>query len=73
MRVLEKKDYLCTKISDRKDTRYGFVKNLEVDENGLPTEEELLELIKIEGDRNVAILISGDELSIVSFISFYKL
>ena len=69
----EKKEYFCTKVSDRKENRYNYIKTLEIDEEGYPTEEELAKLIELEEDRYVSILIGDNEISVISFTSFYKM
>ena len=52
------KEYLITKISDRKESIYKYYRVLELDERDFPTEEELDKLESLEDDRSVIILIA---------------
>ena len=68
----KEKEYFLTKISDRKEKSYDYVKALEVDENEFPTKEALDELADIDGERNVAFLIRQANIKVISFKSDFK-
>lgn len=70
-----KKDFLITKISDQKDgykDGYQYYRTLEVNEEGLPTEEELLNLLTLEQNKNVTFFIGEEKISIISYISDFR-
>lgn len=69
----ETKEYLITKISDRKESIYKYYRVLELDERDFPTEKELDKLESLEDDRSVVILIAKSEMTIVSFKNESKL
>lgn len=69
----KEKGYLVTKISDRKEKEYSFYKELKVNENNNPLEEDLDILVSIEeNDRNVALFIGDDNITMFSFKSISK-
>lgn len=68
----KEKEYFMTKISDRKEKTYDYIKALEVDENEFPTKNSLDELADIEGERNVAFLIGQANIKVISFKSDFK-
>lgn len=70
-----KKDFLITKISDQKDgfkNGYQYCRTLEVNEEGIPTEEELLNLLTLEQNKNVTFFIGKEKMTIISFISDFR-
>lgn len=69
----EKKEYLITKISDRKESIYKYYRTLELDEVGNPTEEELDNLKSLEEDRSIVILMAESEITMLSFKNENKL
>ena len=70
---MKTKEYLITKISDRKESIYKYYRVLELDERDFPTEEELDKLESLEDDRSVIILIAKSKMTIVSFKNENKL
>ena len=67
--------FLITKISDQKDgykDGYQYYRTLEVNEEGLPTEEELLNLLTLEQNKNVTFFIGEEKISIISYISDFR-
>lgn len=67
------KEYLVTKISDRKEKNYQYFRNLKVNDIGYPLEEEIDKLASLEEDRQVVFLLADSEMSIVSFKNDSKL
>lgn len=67
------KGYLVTKMSDRKEKEYSFYRELEINEDSLPTEESLEILVSNEEkDRNVALFIGNDNVTMLSYKSISK-
>ena len=67
------KGYLITKISDQKDRKYQFYRDLEVNEDGLPTDEALDSLVANERqEKSVALFIGDEYMTMFCFKSISK-
>lgn len=68
-----KKDYLITKVSDQKDKKYTYCKELELDDCNIPTEEEVHNLMSLEKNKSVVLITGEEKITILSFKAESKL
>lgn len=66
------KDYTITKISDQKESKYTYIRNLELAFDLYPNDESLINLKMLEKDKNVAFLIEDNEITLISFLKDSK-
>lgn len=66
-------EYLITKISDQKDKKYSYQKELNQDEKGFPLKEEIESLIAQEKDKNIVLIVYPQNILILSYKAESKL
>lgn len=66
-------EYLITKISDQKDKEYSYPKQLTIDKQGIPLEEEIEKLVNQEKDKSTALLIYQKNILMLSYKKESKL
>ena len=67
-----KKDYLITKVSDQKDKKYTYCKELELDDCNIPTEEEVHNLMSLEKDKSVVLITGEEKITIFKFLDILE-
>ena len=65
--------YLITKISDQKDKKYSYQKELNQDEKSFPLKEEIESLIAQEKDKNIVLIVYPQNILILSYKTESKL